>query len=119
MTRQSDYTTIYAMGRTVGSVKDGVFSKTIKENQYLKYPVKSIAFDVQSLEDAEQAGANRVQVKDTQSGVIWTASIAQIWRVGVRFNRGYGNQISLPLSGFSRRKPGGGLQLELFQGVGV
>lgn len=119
MKEQSNNTTKIFVGRhVVGRVKDGIFHKSIKPNHYLQKP-PAIAFDVQSLKDAEQAGANRVHVKDKQTGVIWIASIEHIWRAGFRFNRGWGEQIGLPLSGFIQQKPGGGLQLELFQGMGV
>jgi len=109
-------TRIFAMGRPVGYVKDGIFHKTIKPNHYLRKP-PAIAFDVQSLKDAERAGATWVHVRDAKTGVIYKASIAHIWRAGFRFNRGWGDQTGLPLSGFMRQKPGGGLQLELFPGV--
>jgi hypothetical protein len=104
---------VYAGGRPVGSVKDGVFHKTIKPNHYLRKP-PAIAFDVQSLKDAEQAGAQWVHVRDAETGVKYKASIAHIWRVGFRFNRGYGDQIALPLEAWILQKPGGGLQLDLW-----
>ncbi len=119
MNSQSKYTKIYAQGKLVVSVtSDGVFHKTIKENQYLKYPIKSIAFDVQSLKDAEQAGASWGHARDTDTGVAYKSSIAHIWWAGFRFNRGYGDQIALALTAWVRQ--GISLQLDLFpKGVGV
>lgn len=112
---RKNYNTIYAMGKRVGGVRDGVFHKTIKEKWYLKYPVKSIAFDIQSLRDAEAAGAQSVSVRDTETGVTYKASIAHIWAAGTKFDRGWGKQIRLALSGFT--KQGRALQLPMFGGV--
>ena len=119
MNKQAKYTKIYAQGKLVGNVKaDGIFCKTIKENQYLKYPVKSIAFDVQSLKDAEQAGATWVHVRDTQTGVTYKTSLAHIWRAGFELDRGFGLQRALPLTAWIRQ--GKTLQLDLFpKGAGV
>ena len=113
---KKDSTIIYAMGRRVGRVENGVFHKPIKPNGYLKKP-PAIAFDVQSLKEAEQAGASRVYVKDTQTGVVHKASIAHIWNAGFRFNRGFGDQIGLVLSAWIKQKPGGGIQLDMFEKV--
>jgi len=118
MSKSNSITTIYAMGRRVGHVEDGIFHKTINKNTYLKYPVKSIAFDVQSLKDAEQASATQVHVRDTETGVNYKASVAHIWRAGIRFNRGFGDQIGLALTAWTRQ--GHTLQLDMFpEGVGV
>lgn len=108
---------IYVGNRRVGSVKNGVFEKTIKENQYLKFPVRSIALDTQSLRDAEEAGASSVHVKDAKAGVTYKASIAQIWRAGTSFNRGWGDQIYLPVNSWILQ--GQPIQLDMFEGVGA
>jgi len=117
MSKENSITEIYAMGRRIGHVQECVFHKSIKPNHYLKKP-PAIAFDVESLKDAEQAGAIWVHVKDKVTGVVYKASIAQIWRAGFEFDRGFGLQRALVLSAWTRQ--GKALQLDLFpKGLGV
>jgi hypothetical protein len=108
-----DYTPIFAAGRIIGKVEGDTFYKTIASNHYLKKP-PAIAFDVSSLDDAENAGAKRVEVKDRETGLIYQTTIKHIRAKGFKFNRGYGEQVGLSMNGWSKYKSGGGIQLGLF-----
>ena len=110
---QSHYTPIYAQGRVIGKVERNTFYKSIRKNHYLRKP-PAIAFDVDSLEQAEQAGAIWVEVRDRGEGTVYRAVLRYILEKGVIFNRGYGEQIYLVLEGWVKSKPGGGLQLRLW-----
>lgn len=103
---------IRAGKRIVGEVVGDTFYKTIAPNHYLKKP-PAIAFDVSSLNDAEQAGAVWAEVQDRSTGVIYRATVDRIRYKGFEFNRGWGNQIALTLNGWIKHKPGGGLQFSL------
>jgi len=105
---------VYTRGRVVGSVKDGTFCKSIKANGYLRVP-PGIAFSLESLAAAEQAGAVRVQVVDRETGTIYRATIEHIRAVGFPVNRpGFEPQIGLPLEGFTRQRRGDSVQPSLF-----
>ncbi len=90
-------------------VKNHIFFKTIKEGLYLLKP-PAIAFDVQSLVDAEQVGARMVFVKDIEKEVIYKQFISDIWEKGFNFNRGFGDQIGLELSTWYTQVRGSGLK---------
>jgi hypothetical protein len=95
-------TKIYVGGfrRPVGVVVGDEFRKSIKsETGYLREP-PAICFDVQSLRDAEQAGARFVVITNKDDGRVHRASIAKIWRDGFSVNRGFGQQIGLSLSNY-------------------
>lgn len=89
-------TQIYAGNRKVGYVRQDTFHKKIKSSGYLKYP-RAIAFDIDSLEQAEQAGATQVKIIDSEDGTIYKSTIQNIWEIGTCFNRGWGEQIYLEI----------------------
>lgn len=108
---------VYASGRVVGYVRKGTFFKTIAANHYLRKP-PAIAFSVDSLDQAEQAGAVWVQVKDRETGVIYRATIEHIRSRGFAVNRGFEPQIALSLDGgWIVQRKGAPVQLDLFGGA--
>lgn len=113
MAKESDFTRIYAQGKLVGRVEGNTFFKTIRKKHLLKVP-PAIAIDVDSLEQAERAGATRVEINIRETSEVFEATIAHIKKLGWEFDRGWGKQIGLSLDGgWIRRKPGGGIQLEM------
>lgn len=109
---QSDYTPIYVGTRVVGGVKDDTFFKSIRKNHFLQIP-PAIAFDIGSLEQAEHAGAVKVQVTDGDTGKVYRSSISHIRKHGKRFNRGHGDQIFLVLEGWTKKSKPRVIQLRL------
>lgn len=104
-------------GRVVGTVRGDTLYKTIHgERHFLRYP-PAIAFDFVTLETAERAGAQYVQVKDADSGKLYRASVQTIRRKGMFVNRGHGDQIALALKDWSVNGAPVGEQLVLFGGV--
>ena len=109
----SDYNSIYSSnGKVVGKVKGDTFYKSIAKNHYLLIP-PAIAFDISSLDDAERAGAQWVQVTDRENGTIFRATIEHIRVKGKKFNRGFGDQIYLVMTGFIVTRRGKPVQLGL------
>lgn len=100
---------IFAGKKVVGYVLDGTFYKSLKSSKHFLRKPPAIAFDVQSLRDARAAGASKAQIIDQDTGTIYRASIDRIMKDGWTFNRGFGNQIALPMEGWTRTKKGGGL----------
>lgn len=111
---QQHFTPIFTNGgRCIGKVEGNIFYKSIKQSHFLQRP-PAIAFDVDSLQQAENAGAEVVQVKDRDSGTTYKTSIKNIREKGRQFNRGYGEQIFLVLDGWI--KTGNPVQIPLFVG---
>lgn len=94
--RKMSGTIIKAGGRIIGKVIEGEFRKTIRSNWILRTP-PAIANDIQSLHDAERAGAVCCVFTDKDTGITYRASISKIWDMGFPVNRGYGEQIALSL----------------------
>ena len=73
-------TPIYSGKRIVAKVRGDTLYKTVNSSKhFLKIP-PAIAFDISTLEDAERAGAVRVQVKDRDTGTSYKATIKHIWK---------------------------------------
>ena len=88
---------IYVSNRVIGHVSGNVFLKQVQASRHqLKRP-PAWCFDIQSLHDAQAAGATIARLVDTESGSTWSAAIDDIWRHGKRFDRGHGVQIFLTL----------------------
>lgn len=98
-------TPIYAGSHVVGSVRGDTFYKSVRPAHQLKQP-PAWALDVESLRDAERAGAVRVELRDRETRVIWRATIATIRKLGQPIDRGFGAQIALPLAYWSASRPG-------------
>lgn len=108
---------VYAGGRVVGQVRNGTFHKSIAANHYLRVP-PAIAFSLESLSQAERAGASRVEVKDRDTGTIYRATIAHIREHGFPLNRaGFEPQIALALDGWTRTTKGVPIQRSLLEGA--
>jgi hypothetical protein len=76
----------------------------------------AIAFSVESLNQAEAAGAVRVEVKDRDTGAIYRASIKHIREKGFPVNRaGFEPQIALSLEGWVKQSNGELVQQSLFE----
>lgn len=107
--------TIIRVGqRVVGKVINGVFLKKVKASRhFLKHP-EAIAFDIESLKQAQQAGAQTVSIIDTESGNVYKAFLSTIWDNGFDLDRGYGKQIALPLAEWSLGEEPMGKQMSLW-----
>jgi hypothetical protein len=103
-------------GKVVGEVVDGVLRKSIRGSVHMLRQPTAIAWDLVCLEQAEALGATRTEVLDTETGTLYTAPLSAFWRDGIRLNRGFGDQVALPLDRWTVTRPGErvGVQLSLF-----
>jgi hypothetical protein len=121
MNIQNHYTkqqNIFAGGRVVGNVQNGVFYKSIIGSRHILRQPPGIAFSVASIQAAQQAGALRLEIIDTETGTRYTAAMALLLEKGFRLQRGgFEPQIALTLDHWNISKPGdlAGAQLELFE----
>ena len=95
----SNYNTITVRvnGRTIGAVRGMLFTKHLRASKHFLRTPPAIAFDVQSLHDAESAGAQIACLIDDETGRGYVAAMAKIRARGFRVNRGHGEQIALML----------------------
>ena len=83
--------------KVVGEVVDNVFIKNLDSNKHFLKKPPAIAFDVSSINNAMIEGASYVKINDKSSDNSYTATIKDILNKGFKFNRGFGNQIALPI----------------------
>jgi len=81
----------------VGSVSGVIFTKRVHSSRHFLRKPPAIALDVSSLTQAKSHGAITVEIIDLDTNRKYYAGIAKIEDEGVRFNRGHGDQIFLPL----------------------
>jgi hypothetical protein len=101
MTAKINNNTVWTGGKRVGSVRGNVFHKTIQSKHMLRVP-PAIAFDITTLDEAARKGADRVKIKNRDTDITYTTTIDHIMRKGVPMNRGYGDQIYLPLESWQK-----------------
>jgi hypothetical protein len=82
----------------VGNVRGDTFYKRVSASRHFLRKPHAIALDVQSLVDAEQAGAKKVAITDKESGNTYHASIKEIHQHSFIIERGYGKQYALTLN---------------------
>ena len=96
-------TVLKVNGRTVGQVIGLDYVKDMTNRHMLANP-PAIANDIQVLHDAERAGAEYCVFTNTQTGIIYRASITKIWDMGKPFNFGWGDQIYLTLQNWTQTR---------------
>ena len=97
-------TPIFAGKRITGVVIGDVFLKKVTASKHFLRRPPAIAFDVSSLEQAQQAGAVWAKVVDRETMKVYFAMIETIMDEGFRFNRGHGDQVGPPLAEWNDRK---------------
>ncbi|OQY87265.1 MAG: hypothetical protein B6D41_11825 [Chloroflexi bacterium UTCFX4] len=93
---------IRANSKIIGEVCGETFYKNVLGSKHFLRVPRAIAFDVSSLNDAENADARFVQVTDAETSRVYRASIATIRAKGFRVARGFGEQIALALEFWNR-----------------
>lgn len=89
-------------GKVVGRVIAGVFIKRVDGSKHFLHTPPAIAFNVSSLKAAKANGAVYVHITDTGTDLTYVARIEKIEREGFKVERGYGDQIALPLNQWAR-----------------
>ena len=89
---------IYVGRRFVGKVKDDTFYKTIKSKHILHSP-PGLALAVDSLVQAERAGATAIEITNKESGQVYFSTASHFRRYSFDMQRGgFEPQKCLPLS---------------------
>ena len=103
-------------GRMIGGLVGNVFRKHVDASKHFLRQPPAIAFDLSTLADAKEQGAELVEVVDRESGKTYRATVARIWKRGFSVNRGAGAQIALALNEWNRDAEPDAVQLSLWGG---
>jgi hypothetical protein len=103
-----------ADGKPVASLCGHTLRKRVRSSLHQLRQPPAWAFDVSILEAARQDGAQVVEVVDTESRKIYRAPLIAFFLHGTRIDRGFGQQLALPLT-FWRIETPGARQLKLFE----
>lgn len=99
-------------GRIAGHVQGDTFRKNVRGSAHMLRAPRGWASDVDALKAAQRLGATHIEVTDEENGAVYRASIAEMLRRGVTFDRGFGRQVVLPMARWER--PDKAEQLALF-----
>lgn len=106
-------------GKVVGTVSGEFLRKSVSASRHFLRTPPAIAWDLTALDDARQRGVTRCEVRDRESGRVYTTSLDAFYAKGVPIDRGFGRQLALPLAYWRVSEPGGSLvrQLSMFEEV--
>jgi len=85
----------------VGAVVGNRFIKRLSGKKHFLHSPAAIAFDIDSLKTAEKLGATVAHIIDRDTGKEYFVFISTIFEKGFEIDRGYGEQIALPLREWS------------------
>ena len=102
-----------ANGKVAAWVTGDALCKQIDGSKHILHKPHGIAFDRDILDRAEAAGAGRVWIRDRETGDVYRAELAAFWQYGVKLNRGFGDQVVLPMTFFRVQRAGEPVQLSL------
>jgi hypothetical protein len=84
---------------------DCLFKRAWSSRHMLRKP-QGWAFDFDILDDADYLGATWVLIIDEETGIAYSAELGAFWEQGIFIDRGYGEQLCLPLDQWAtQRKP--------------
>lgn len=93
-------------GKVIGFILDGTLSKSVSSEKHMLQKPRGWAWDEEILIQAEKEGASKVEIQDRKSGKTYYSTIRDFWDFGIGFNRGWGEQIVLPLQYWDVQNPG-------------
>ncbi len=85
-------------GKPVATLEGRILRKRVRASIHQLRKPPAWAVDLAILEDARRDGAVVVEIEDVESRRRYTAPLEAFERHGLRFNRGFGEQIALPLA---------------------
>jgi hypothetical protein len=93
-------------GKPIGYYQGDTLHKSVASEKHMLRQPKGWAWDTVILDEAEKNGVVRIEIRDKKSGKRYIATIQAYWDFGIGFNRGYGDQIVLPLKYWEVILPG-------------
>lgn len=86
-----------ADNRIAGALVGGYLRKIVQGSRHMLRSPRGWAIDAHALATARAAGALGLRVEDTETGRVYLADWAALDAHGYSFNRGYGDQVALPI----------------------
>ena len=90
-------------GKVIGQVVGTEFRKSITNNHMLNIP-PALCSAVVSLRQAQGYGATTCVWTNRDTGIVYSVSVERFLKDGIRKDYGYGDQVCLPLKGWTVRK---------------
>jgi hypothetical protein len=92
---------------------DGVLRKTALASKHMLRAPSGWCFDAAIIATAEARGVQRVEVRDSETGDLYTAALSDFRAHGIELDRGHGPQVCLPLTRWRVTRRGAPRQLTL------
>ncbi len=87
-------------GRVVGEIVGHTLTKKARGSRHMLRKPAAWCFDCEALARAEELGATRVEIRDIETGRVYSAPISLFHERGIVVNRGYGRQLAALVSDF-------------------
>ena len=84
-------------GRVIGWIEGKAICKRVKASRHMLRTPRGWAWDVFVLERANREGLNMSIIYEKENDLVYQANLEDFWRHGAPINRGFGDQICLPL----------------------
>ena len=84
-------------GRVTGAVVNGRFYRRVQGSKHMLRSPRAWTVNAAALSIARTLGAVGVTIEDEETGKVYAADLVTIDAHGYRFNRGWDEQIALPL----------------------
>jgi len=86
-----------ADGRVVAVIDGQALFKKVDSSKHMLRKPPSWAFDTATIQDAQDAGATKIEVWATDEGITYTATMAHFLEYAFALNRGHNPQLAMPL----------------------
>lgn len=93
-------------GKVVGYTEGQTLHKTVKGDKHMLQKPHGWAWDTDILAEAARRDVISVEIYDRESSNTYIATIQAFWDFGVGLNRGFGDQICLPIKYWQIDRPG-------------
>ena len=88
-------------GKVIGKLINKTLQKIVKGSKHMLRKPKSWAWDKSVLDEAEKSGGRIVEITDSETNTKFISSFADFRKFGIPINRGFGEQIALPMAYWS------------------
>lgn len=88
-------------GKVIGKLENGVLKKIVRGSVHMLQKPKGWAWDKHVIEETKILGGKSIEITDTETQTKYKAKLDDFEFFGIAFNRGYGEQIVLPIKYWS------------------
>tara|TARA_R100001377_G_scaffold65994_1_gene41276 strand:+ start:7728 stop:8150 length:423 start_codon:yes stop_codon:yes gene_type:complete len=96
--KEEGKTIIGSNGKVVGVVMKDTLHKRVNSSKHFLRKPPAIAFDKDCIEKAKKLGAIKIMVHDLDTKKRFMANYKEFERHAIKLNRGFGEQLALPIS---------------------